>query len=353
MCEIKTRILRAHLVPLMVSLFLIIVSDALGQVDVHRIQFMTTKNHVAGRVEVRPFDLWAMVFGDGINSVQVTSPTNITAVGELEELPGGGGWVWIIDLAEDYATLRWLRRDFPIGYYKFTFNKGESDEDSVMVYTDPVPPTGFANITYPANRATNVPVTPTFIWDSCLGYGDSLFVSVEEEKEESDLWQCQVLDIGETSWTPPDPLLPGRLHDFEVAVQTGATQGQTLWTDDGDPLVYHDVFEWSNEVLFTVVPESEEKIVETLEFFDDSVADETLVGEGSGALAEYRLNAFRNMLESASSLISRRFYGAARQQLGSAYRRCDGQPYPADLVTGEATEELAGMILDVVNSLPE
>jgi len=350
MCTEKTKVFRAFLTPVIVSLVLIIAADAFGQLDVHLIHFTTSKSYSAGRSDIMPYGLWAMVLGDGINSVQVTSPTNITAVGELGEL-FGGGWGWFIDLAEDYATLRWLRRDFPIGYYKFTFNKGQIDEDSVMVYTNPVPPTGFANITYPANRAINVPVTPTFTWDSCLGYGDSLFVSIEDE--EAEVWlNMSSLNIGETSWTP-GPLLPGRLHDFEVCVQTGSIWGQTLSTYNGDPLIYFDVFEYNNEVLFTVVSVAKEKLVQTLEFFDVSVADDTLEGVGSGALAEYQLDALRNMLETASNFIDYAFYGAARQQLQDAYIRCDGEPYPADLVTGESVEQLAAMILDVIDNLPE
>jgi len=351
MCTEKTKVFRAFLTPVIVSLVLIIAADAFGQLDVHLIHFTTSKSYSAGRSDIMPYGLWAMVLGDGINSVQVTSPTNITAVGELGEL-FGGGWGWFIDLAEDYATLRWLRRDFPIGYYKFTFNKDQIDEDSVMVYTNPVPPTGLANITYPANGAKNVPVTPTFTWDSCVGYGDSIFVIIEPEDEEADIINLSSLNIGETSWNP-GPLLPGRLHDFEVCVQTGSLWGQTLWTHNGDSLIYFDIFEYNNEVLFTVVSVAKEKIVQTLEFFDVSVADDTLEGVGSGALAEYQLDALRNMLETASNFIDYGFYGAARRHLRDAYRRCDGLSYPADFVTGPAAPGLAAMILDVINSLPE
>lgn len=316
--------------------------EAGAALDIDSIWFGTQKVYRAGTLETDPFDVGAMVFGANINSVQVTSPTNITEVLETD----GVNWYW--DREEKYATLEDLHLDFPTGFYEFTFNEGEDTEDSVTVWVDPEQPTGFANITYPADGATDVPVTPTFTWGSCLDYGDTLHVGVVDIETDTDPY-IEGLNIGQTSWTP-GPLVPGRLYQFSVRVQK-ARPMQLLTTDNGDALNYFDVFTWRNYVRFTVPSEPHVMIAETLEFFDASVEAGTLVGEGPGESAENRLIALRNMLEAASDLIEDGLIQEACQQLRDAYKKCDGQPKPPDFVTGEATEELAAMIQDVIDSL--
>ena len=105
------------------------------------------------------------------------------------------------------------------------------------------------------------------------------------------------------------------------------------------------------ELVRIVLPDPQAKIMETLEFFDASVEAGNLVGDGPGDSAEYRLNALRNMLEAASDLIEDGLIQEACQQLRDAYKRCDGQPKPPDFISGEASEELAAMIQDVIDSL--
>ncbi len=102
---------------------------------------------------------------------------------------------------------------------------------------------------------------------------------------------------------------------------------------------------WSAEVP------PEEQIVQVLEFFDDSVGNETLVGKGPGKSAENRLNALRNMLEEAQALILAGDIDGACKQLTAAYKKCDGAPRPPDLVSGEAASELAAYIQGLITSL--
>jgi hypothetical protein len=213
-------------------------------VDVHSIWVKTEKDHRAGTPVIGPFDMVAGVFGDNITSVHVTSPAGITEALE----PAAGAWYW--DMEEKYATLEDLRQDFPVGFYEFMFNQGETTEDSVMVWIDPEQPTGFANITYPTDGATDVPVIPTFTWDSCLGYGDSLWVGVGDIEADTDLYR-DGLNIGQTSWTC-GPLVLGRLCGFTVHVVIESPI-QLLTTEKGDPLTCSDVFSWSNEVRFTIL----------------------------------------------------------------------------------------------------
>jgi len=94
-----------------------------------------------------------------------------------------------------------------------------------------------------------------------------------------------------------------------------------------------------------------EQIANILAFFDTSVDDGTLVGDGPGNSAEKRLNALRNMIEAAGDLIENEMFEEACQQLLDVYRRMDGQPKPPDFVTGEAVTELATMIQELMTTL--
>jgi hypothetical protein len=85
-------------------------------------------------------------------------------------------------------------------------------------------------------------------------------------------------------------------------------------------------------------------IEDILAFFDESLANGTLVGNGSGNSAVHKLNALRNMLLEISRLIDEGEYEGACHQLYSAYKHCDSQPRPKDFVQGFAVWELANII---------
>ena len=86
-------------------------------------------------------------------------------------------------------------------------------------------------------------------------------------------------------------------------------------------------------------------IQDILNFFDTSVANGTLVGNGPGNSADGRLNAFRNMLIQTSYLISSGNYDAACGQLNAALKRCD------DFVQGDAQVDLKQMISQLMYDL--
>ena len=330
-----------------VGLILVLTWDgfASADLDVDSIRFQTSKDHSGVIAEPSPFRMNVMVSGSNINSVQVTSPTGITAFGSpIYDFV-------MVNLGEGYATLAELREDLPIGPYEFVFNQGEATEDSVTVYTNPgeEEPSGFANITYPAHGATDVPAEPTFTWDSCTAYGDHLWADMRYSDHHLPLYQAG-FDIGEISWTP-GPLAPGGSYGLSVTIEKGWDAGQPLTTENGDSLIYHDIFCWGNNVSFTVISEPQVMIEETLAFLDASVEAGTLVGEGPGKSADKRLNALRNMLEAAAELIDAGLYELACEQLWDAYRKCDGDPKPPDFVSGAACAELAAMIQDVIDNL--
>jgi hypothetical protein len=95
----------------------------------------------------------------------------------------------------------------------------------------------------------------------------------------------------------------------------------------------------------------EEQIAEILEFFDDSVESGTLVGAGSGASADHRLDAVMHMIETAGALIEEGDIDGACNQLMAAYGKTDGDPIPPDFVTGSAASDLAFMIDELRQSL--
>ena len=94
-----------------------------------------------------------------------------------------------------------------------------------------------------------------------------------------------------------------------------------------------------------------EQIEDILEFFDTSVADGTLEGVGPGNYPVNRLKALRNMLEATSDLIVGEYFDDAYAQLIDVLKKCDNQVPPPDFVTGEAREEIANMILELMEDL--
>ncbi len=88
-----------------------------------------------------------------------------------------------------------------------------------------------------------------------------------------------------------------------------------------------------------------------VDFFDASVADGSVVGNGPGDSASRRLRAFGNMLDAADDLIAEGDFEAACDQLNDAYHRADGEDRPPEFIAGDNKAEVAGMILDVMAAL--
>lgn len=120
-----------------------------------------------------------------------------------------------------------------------------------------------------------------------------------------------------------------------------------FWT--GNLEIERDVSFMDQTFSVTAAP-----IAAILLFFDDAVEAGELEGSGPGRSAPNRLNALRNMIDTASELIAGGLYEEACQQLYDAYFRCDGLGVPGnppDFVSGPASEELAAMILALIAEL--
>jgi len=92
-------------------------------------------------------------------------------------------------------------------------------------------------------------------------------------------------------------------------------------------------------------------IDDILAFFDQSVADGTLFGNGPGKSARGRIKAMRNKLKATGDLIDGGYIEQACRQLLNAYQRCDGLRRPPEFVAGPAAPTLAHMILDLMVGL--
>ncbi len=86
-------------------------------------------------------------------------------------------------------------------------------------------------------------------------------------------------------------------------------------------------------------------ISQILAFFDASVADGSLVGNGPGKSAKGRLGALRNKIEAAGAAIASGAPGCG--PLRSALERTDGDSPPPDFAAGPAAPELAQRLEDL------
>jgi hypothetical protein len=146
--------------------------------------------------------------------------------------------------------------------------------------------------------------------------------------------------------TVPANISPGGIVDIEVVFTPSATGFVAA-----DPLI--------NGVAVTALgllgvanePPPPPSIVEILAFFDASVADGSLVGDGPAKSADGRRNALRNMLEATCDLIKDGNIADACKQLMDSYQRCDGLPRPPEFVAGPAAPAITEMIFDLMISL--
>ena len=95
----------------------------------------------------------------------------------------------------------------------------------------------------------------------------------------------------------------------------------------------------------------EELMTRLLDFFDAAVAEGSLYGTGPPWWATWRLMWFGYTLNWAAALIESGQDDMACWVLGFALKRADGERPPRDLVAGPATEELADMILAIMDAL--
>lgn len=140
--------------------------------------------------------------------------------------------------------------------------------------------------------------------------------------------------------------------DFEVTY-TPSSEGlasavvTVVSNDDDEPQV--DVTFIGAGVVVDVPPQ--QQIQDILDYFDECVANGTLIGYGPGNSPSKRLEALRNMIESASDLINAGDLAQAIEQLESIDKKTDGQAKPQDFVMGDPVSTLNTMINDLIADL--
>jgi hypothetical protein len=228
----------------------------ISDLDVDRINIVQYKEFWDGTVETNPFGfkVWG-VLGGNVTSVSMVDPhgdNHALSYGDFGF--GGGGQAWGFE-DDGFADLTSLDASFGPGNYVFTFNGGE---DTVTIDYQYTQPSGPVNITYPANLQSNVPLDPTFTWDSALGLGLFQVAWLTEDPDGLDNIVDQVeLFTTFNSWQPDPPLTPLTAHDFEISILTfHGNMMNNLQTDlRDDDFYYLGMFEYSNGVGFTTVPE--------------------------------------------------------------------------------------------------
>jgi hypothetical protein len=167
-------------------------------------------------------------------------------------------------------------------------------------------------------------------------FGGGLTVSGNGvEAEVGDLIATIIIDISDDMF-------------YELYTVTLDRADQNFYLDSDLNLELIALFEGKYE--FRVVPDPGTALEGISIFFEESVTDETLAGDGPGESADGRLNALRKMLEMAGDLISIDIE-ASCVQLHAALERCDGESPPPDFVTGSAAIELNNMIEELMEEL--
>jgi hypothetical protein len=100
-----------------------------------------------------------------------------------------------------------------------------------------------------------------------------------------------------------------------------------------------------------VICEPKVDIDTTLSFFDASVAEGTLVGNGPGESAKKRLKILRSKIQDAGELIEKGNINGACHKLLWAYNHTDGNPDPLDFVKGEAAPKLAHILQKLIKGM--
>jgi hypothetical protein len=134
------------------------------------------------------------------------------------------------------------------------------------------------------------------------------------------------------TWTTLDYPSPGAFYTDALGIDGSNIVGY-YWDASG--------------VMHGFLADPSKQIGLILGFFDQSVNNGSLIGNGPGKSAKNRLNALRNMIEATGHLIEPGSILGACQQLMDAYKKTDGKPKPPDFVAGGAASELASMIQDL------
>ena len=131
---------------------------------------------------------------------------------------------------------------------------------------------------------------------------------------------------------------------FSPTSEDPSTAGMGIFSNDPDESLV--VVEFAGVGI--AAPGAPITIEDILSFFDVSVDEGTIEGQGRRWVAKWQLNRFRGMILIAGIFIDNGYNRMACWQLEIAEKYCDGIRMPPDLIVGEAVAELNAMILQLM-----
>ena len=125
----------------------------------------------------------------------------------------------------------------------------------------------------------------------------------------------------------------------------------TIVSDDADEGIVEVLLSGSGSVVEVPV---EEQIQATIDFYNQSITDGTILGyapKANSKAADNRVKALGNMLKSAGNLVELGETALAIDELNSAAKKTDGEKRPPDFVVGDGVAELNQRIDDIIAAL--
>jgi probable HAF family extracellular repeat protein len=186
------------------------------------------------------------------------------------------------------------------------------------------------------SAATASGPTHAFVWDAALGMSD-IGTLGGGAFGEPDTRAWDINDAGQVVGDsgPLGDAFPPEVHAFIAEPVTPPPCASAGGDADGDGVCAPVVSDIHDLVTYT-----------------ESLPPASFKGDGPTATsAAGRQNAFENMLRTAGDLVDAGDLAGACGQLHAALVRVDGQPRPPDFVTGDAADEVAGGIQQLMASL--
>ncbi len=243
--------------------------------------------------------------------------------------------------------------------YQFTLTGQYDNGDPINLFISLDYPTSVLYLNWPAPEP-NINVYPISheidFGDIEVGQSSSGIVQIYNNGN-ADLQVAPAQIVGDAAFlitVDPTPMAvaPGLTVDIEVTF-TPADEGYVtasliINSDDPDqPSI--DVFLGGAGVI-TEVPPSEQ-IQEIIAFYNQSIAEGTIVGYGPWNLPERRVKALRCMLVAAGHLINGGYYRLATITLEAVDKLSDGKKCPQDFIVGENVAPFNTMVNTLIEDL--
>ena len=152
------------------------------------------------------------------------------------------------------------------------------------------------------------------------------------------------------TYKPPLPVVlgAGQYTEVEVTFSPNATQLYTgfllITSDDPDESLFPVTLSGNGVIADT----PSEQVAYVINFIQESISTGALTGEGPGNSADKKVNALINMIKAYGDLLVAGQTVEGCQQLADLYLKVDGVSPPPDFLSGEATDELAGAIQEIM-----